>query len=250
MNLEKRVALVTGATRGIGKAIALALAREGASVGVHYHSKRDDAEKIVEAIRADGGSASAVQADVSRRDEVEQMHEQCRDTLGPVDILVNNARQLVKGRSFLELSWEDDYVPQIEVMFKGTFNCCRTVLPSMIERRSGRVINILSTVTGEQRARTNSYGSIKSALLYFSRNLATEMGPYGITVNMVSPGLTATERPILHSDDYTKDYIQQTPLGRLGTSQDAAEAVVFFAGEGASFLTGVNMAVSGGKVML
>lgn len=249
MPLDGRVALVTGGNRGIGKAISLALARDGAAVGVHFHSDQEGAEGIVETIRAQGGRASAFQADVSQREAVEEMVRGCRENLGPVDILVNNARQLVKGRSFMELEWEADYVPQIEVMLRGTFHCCQIVLPSMIERGWGRVINILSTVLGERRPRTNSYGTIKSGLLYFSQNLATEMGPHGITVNMVSPGLTETDRPILHDNSHVKEFIQQTPIGRLGTPEDAAEAVAYLASEGAGFVTGVNLAVSGGKVM-
>ncbi len=249
MGLEGRVALVTGGNRGIGGAISLALARDGADVGVHYHSNREGALEVAEAIRGQGRKGAMFQADVSQRDSVEEMVRQCREELGPVDILVCNARQLVKGRSFMEITWEEDYVPQIEVMLKGTFNCCQAVLPEMIERRWGRIINILTTVLGERRPRTNSYGTIKSGLLYFSQNLATEMGPHGITVNMVSPGLTATKRPILHSDDHTQDYIRKTPVGRLGTPEDAAEAVAYLASDGAEFVSGVNLAVSGGKVM-
>ena len=119
----------------------------------------------------------------------------------------------------------------------------------MRDRGWGRVVNILSTVLGEKSPRTNSYGAVKAALLYFSQNLAVEMAPHGITVNMVSPGLTETERPFLHSGGYQNDYIAQIPMGRFGRPEDAAGAVVFFAGEEASYITGVNMAVSGGKVI-
>lgn len=249
MSVEGRVALVTGGNRGIGRAICLSLAQGGADVAVHFHSDAKGAEEVAAAVHKVGRRAVALQANVSRRDEVEQMLQNCRDSLGPVDILVNNARQLVKGRSFLELTWEDDYVPQVEVMLRGTFNCCQAVLPSMIDRGFGRIINILSTVLAERRARTNSYGSIKSALLYFSQNLATEMGEHGITVNMVSPGLTATQRPILHSSDHTQQYIQQTPIGRLGTPEDVGDAVAYLASNEAGFVSGVNLAVSGAKVM-
>lgn len=247
MSLEGKVALVTGGNRSIGKSISLELAKRGASVAVQFHANAESANEVVEEIKSGGGAAAAFQTDVSKRDEVEAMVEGCQAGLGPVDILVNNARQLVKGREFLEINWEEHYVPHIEVMLKGTFNCCQVVLPSMIKKGSGRIINILSTVLAERNARTNSYGTIKSGLLYFSQNLATEMGPHGITVNMVSPGLTVTERPILHSGDYQKDYIERIPAGRMGTTQDVAEAVAFFAGDGASFISGVNMAVSGAK---
>jgi 3-oxoacyl-[acyl-carrier protein] reductase len=119
----------------------------------------------------------------------------------------------------------------------------------MMERRGGRIINLLSTVLLDHRPRTSAYGTVKSALLYFSQSLAAEMGPYGITVNMVSPGLIQTEREILHSSGYQQEYIRQTPMGRLGLPEDVAGAVAYLASDEAGFITGVNVAVSGGKTM-
>ncbi len=249
MKLKGRVALVTGATRGIGKAIASALAHTGASVAVHYHMDGAAAQDVVRNIRAEGGRAFRVRADVSRREEVENMREECERETGGVDILVNNARRLVRGRGFMEMSWEEDYDPQIQVMLKGAFHCCQAVLPGMRDRGWGRIVNVLSTVLGERRAHTNSYGAVKSALMYFSQNLAVEMGPYGITVNMVSPGLTETERPILHAEDYQRKYVADVPMRRLARPEDVSGAAVFFCSDEAAYVTGVNMAVSGGKVI-
>lgn len=248
MSLEGQVALVTGAGRSIGKAIAQSLAARGAAVAVHYNVSREGAEAVAADIRAQGGRAISLQADVSQRGQVDQMVEKCRADLGPVNILVNNARRLVKGKPFNELEW-NDYEIQIQVMLRGTFNCCKAVLPCMMERRGGRIINLLSTVLFDHRPRTSAYGTVKSALLYFSQNLAVEMGPYGITVNMVSPGLIQTEREILHSSDYQQEYIRQTPMGRLGLPKDVAGAVAYLASDEAGFITGVNVAVSGGKTI-
>lgn len=249
MTLKGRFALVTGGNRGIGRAICASLAREGAAVAVHCRASRDEAESVVEEIRSGGGRAFSVQADVSVPSDVERMVRACRSEVGPVDILVNNARQLVKGKKFMELDWEADYRPQVDVMLKGAFLCCRSVLPEMMERGWGRIVNILSTVLGERRPATNAYGTVKSALVYFSQSLAVEAAPFGITVNMVSPGLTQTVRPILHGGDYRAEYIRRTPMGRLTMPEDVAEAVAYLASEGAAFVTGAHIPVAGGKVM-
>lgn len=248
VGLEGRVALVTGASRGIGSAIASALARQGAAVVVHYLSHRDEAEALSSELRAAGGRAVALRADVTRREEVRDLVRRASGKLGPVDILVNNARQLARGKRFMELEWSD-YQLQIDVMIKGALNCCQAVLPSMMERRMGRIINILSAVIAERDWRRHVYGAVKTALLAFSQNLAAEMGEYGITVNMVSPGFTPTERQTLHADDYLQDYVRRTPLGRLGRAEEAAEAVAFLTGGGADFITGVNLPVCGGRFM-
>lgn len=248
MSLDGQVALVTGASQGIGSCIARALAKEGAAVVVHYLSHRDEAEALSAELCAAGGRAMALQADVTRQEEVRELVRRVSETLGPIGILVNNARQLARGKRFMELDWAD-YGLQIDVMLKGAFHCCQAVLPSMMERRSGRVINILSAVIAERDWRRHAYGTAKTALLAFSQNLASEMGEYGITVNMVSPGFIPTERQTLHADAYLQDYVQRTPLGRLGRPEEAAEAVVFLAGGAADFITGVNVPVCGGRFM-
>ena len=249
MSLDDRTALVTGASRGIGKSIALALGQQGASVAVNYLSPREEAEATAEVIREAGGTSSIFYADISRREDVERMVRECEETLGPIDILVNAARQLGKNKNFLDLEWSD-YELEIDVMLKGAFHCCQAVLPSMMERKKGRIINILSTQIKERRIGKNAYGTVKSALLYFSQNLATEMGPHGITVNMVSPGITLTEHRLMNlTEGQIEKYNSETPLRRSGTPEEMADAVVFFTKDETGFISGVNMPVAGGRVM-
>lgn len=249
MSLDGRTALVTGASRGIGKSIALALGQEGASVAVNYLSPREEAEATAEAIRGAGGTASIFYADITLREDVERMVRECEKTLGPIDILVNAARQLGKNKNFLDLEWSD-FDLEIDVMLKGAFHCCHAVLPSMIKKQNGRIINILSTQIRERRIGKIAYGTIKSALLYFSQNLATEMGPHGVTVNMVSPGITLTEHRLMNtSEEQIEKYNNETPLRRSGTPEEMAEAVLFFAKDETGFISGVNMPVAGGRVM-
>ncbi len=249
MRLEGRVALVTGASRGIGRKIACALAREGAAVGVHYHAAGDLAAEVVAEIAAAEGRALAVKADVRDRHEVAAMVADITDAFGPVDILVNNARQLGEKKKFLDLDWAD-YEPQIDIILKGAFHCCQAVLPSMIGRgKGGRIINMLSTATETPNWRWHAYGAGKGALAQFTRHLAAEMGPHNITVNMVSPGYTPTKRITTHSDEFLRDYLAHTPMGRFGRAEEVADAVVFLASDEASFITGATLSVSGGKVM-
>ncbi len=250
MRLQGRVALVTGASRNIGSEVARALAREGAAVGVHYHAASDLAAAVVADIAAAGGCARAVKADIRNRDEVTTMVAAIAAAFGPVDILVNNARQLTDKKKFLNLDWAD-YEPQIDVILKGAFQCCQAVLPSMIDGgNGGRIINMLSTITEEPNWRWHTYGAAKGALAQLTRHLAAEMGPHNITVNMVSPGFTRTERKTMHHDDYLQDYVARTPLARFVRAAEVADAVVFLASDQARFITGANIPLSGGKVMI
>lgn len=247
--MEPRIALVTGASRGIGATIARRLARAGMVVVVHYHSGELCAERVVTAIRQEGGQALAVGADVRVREEVDRMVGRIQEeTRHPVNVLVNNARQLAPHRPFLELTWAN-IQDQIDVIFRGSFHCCQAVLPGMIASGGGRIITMLTTILVEPDWRWHAYGAAKAALANLSRNLAAEFAAKGITVNTVSPGWIRTERATQHTPDYQEDYLRRTPLGRLATADEVAEAVLFYAGEGAGAITGTDMLVCGGRVM-
>ena len=248
MRLAGKVALITGANRGLGAATAIKLAQCGAHVGVHYHSDRERADKVAAEITANGGSAFTIKADVSDRRQVADMVKACAERAGPIDILVNGARQLGAKKPFLELDWSD-YQPQLDIILKGAFNCCQAVVGPMIERKSGRIINMLTTVLGEPDWRWHTYGAAKGALLLFTRNLAAEMGPHNITVNAVSPGFVPTDRGTPHSDSYREDFLALTPMARFGAPEEIADAVAFLASDDARFITGANIPVCGGKVM-
>ncbi len=248
MDLTGKVALITGANRGLGAACAIKLAERGAQVAVHYFSDKERAEKVVESISDNGGIGFIVQADVSQPSAVKHMVEICNERFGSVDILVNSARQLGVKKPFSELVWAD-YETQINTIIKGAFHCCQAVLGPMIECRSGRIINMLSTVLLEPDWRWHTYGMAKGALHLMTRNLAAEMGPHDVTVNAVSPGFVPTDRGTPHNDSYREDFLALTPMARFGQPEEVADAVAFLASDEARFITGANIPVCGGKVM-
>lgn len=248
MDLTDKVALVTGGNRGIGAACAVKLAERGATVAVHYFSDEKRARTIADEIAGQGGTGFPVRADVTDAAEVRDMVAEIAERAGPVDILVNGARELGVKKPFLELEWAD-YESQINSILKGAFNCSQAVLGSMVERKSGRIINMLTTVLGEPDWRWHTYGAAKGALLQFTHHLAAEMGAHDITVNAVSPGFVPTDRGTPHSDQYREEFIARTPMGRFGTPHEIADAVAFLASDDACFITGANLPVCGGKVM-
>jgi 3-oxoacyl-[acyl-carrier protein] reductase len=248
MQLQGKVALVTGANRGIGAQIAATLAGAGAAVGVHYHAASDMADAVVAGITAAGGRAVAVKADIRDRGEAAAMVAAVIRSFGPLDILVNNARQLGVKKKFLDLAWAD-YETQLDVIVKGAFHSSQAALPSMIGR-GGRIINMLSTVIEEPNWRWHTYGTAKGALWQMTRHLAAEMGPHNITVNMVSPGYTPTARQTPHNDEYLQDSLAHTPMGRFASPEDVAGAVLFLAGAHAGNITGANLPLCGGKIMI
>lgn len=243
MELEERTALVTGSSRGIGRAIALRLAEEGARVIVNFRTREREGLEVVSRIREKGGSAIACQADVSDYGQVEAMVRKAADTLGPVDILVNNAT-IHRGRKIEKLPL-DDWDLVIRSCLYGAFHCARCVVPSMKERKWGRIINISSTVGERGFPGDTAYGAAKAGLIGFTKSLARELAPHGITVTAVMPGFVLTEMTQALAPANIDLLKASIPLGKLCEPEDVAEMVAFLASKG-HHITGSVHHVDGG----
>lgn len=243
----KRSALVTGSSRGIGRAAALALAREGWPVCVNYLTHREAAEEVVAALRAEGRMAMAFQADVADRAAVESMARAAAETLGPVELLVNNAG--VAGQCLFQDITDALWDRYLGVNLGGARNAIRAVLPHMLSEKRGCIVNI-SSIWGLRGASCETaYACTKAALIALTRSLALELAPSGIRVNCVAPGVINTDMVQVLGQETLRDLAEQTPLGRLGTPEDVAHAIVFFASEKASFLTGQVLTADGGFIV-
>lgn len=254
MKFQGKVVLVTGAGRGIGAAIARAFAREGAVVVVNYLQDAASATQVVEDCKQLGGDAWAVQADVSSAPAVHAMVAQVLLEMGKIDVLVNNAFAAYsfdpeQRKMFWELAW-DDYQRQLDGALRATFNCCQAVLPHFKKRSQGAIINMASDLVERPSVPYHDYTTAKSALIGFSRNLAAELGPLGIRVNCVAPGLVYPTAASRQTKEEVKDMITaQTPLRRIATPEDVAGPVLFLASSWSGFMTGQTLFVDGGLVM-
>ncbi len=240
----KKIALVTGASGGIGKACALSLAAAGYDIGVHYCNGLEKAQQTADEITAMGRQAVTLCADIADRRQVETMIEAARICLGEIDLLVNCAG-VADIRLFTETT-AADWERVVGINLTGTYNCCRLAAPMMISRRGGCIINI-SSVWGIYGASCEvTYSAAKSGIIGLTQALAKELGPSGVRVNCVAPGYIETEMNASFDADAVADVVDRTPLGRTGRAQDVAEAVVFLASEHASFITGAVLPVTGG----
>ncbi len=250
--LSGKNALVTGASRGIGRAIAMALAAEGAAVAVNYRSRRDEAEAVAEAIRESGGRAICVEADVSNEQAVAGMAASTAAELGPIHILVNNAGLLFPGRLLDHQESEFDQMWRTNV--KGVVYCSAAVAPGMIERGWGRIINLSSNAAiGTSMPGTTLYAATKAAVLALTKRFALELGEHGITVNAVLPGFTKTDMTLGGKDEETQQrtidrVTALSMLRRVGEPEDIARVAAFLASDDAAFMTAQFLLADGGRI--
>ena len=242
-----RVALVTGASRGIGRAIAAELAEEGYAVCINYLEHRKEAEALAEDIRSRGSRAIVVQADVSDRAAVEAMVRAAEEALGPVNLLVNNAG--IAGQIQFQDITDEQWNRYLGVNLGGARNTIQAVLPHMLHEKAGCIVNI-SSIWGLRGASCEvAYACTKAAIVGLTRSLALELAPSHIRVNCVAPGVINTDMVQVLGQETLRELAQETPLGRLGTPEDIAHAVAFLASDKASFLTGQFLAADGGFIV-
>lgn len=254
MKFQGQVILVTGASRGIGAAIACAFAAEGGFVVVNYLRNEAAADEVVAQCKAVGGDAWALRADVNEPAQVRTLVAQVQAELGRIDVLVNNAFAPYRfdpeqRKRFWETEWAD-YQTQFDGAVHATYNVCQAVLPGMRQRAQGCIVNLASDLVERPVVPYHDYATAKSALVGFSRNLAAELGPLGIRVNCVAPGLVyPTDASRATKEDVKEAIVAQTPLRRIARPEDVAGPVLFLASDWSRFVTGQVLVVDGGLVM-
>jgi 3-oxoacyl-[acyl-carrier protein] reductase len=245
--LSGRTAIVTGASRGIGRGIALELAKQGAAVVVNYNSNADAAHEVVETIGAANGEALSVQADVSKTDEAERLIKAAVDRYGKLDILINNAGVARDG--LIMMMKEEDWDVVIDTNLKSAWNCSKAAVKVMMRKRYGRIVNITSVSGIAGQAGNTNYSASKAGLIGLTRALAREVAPRQITVNAVAPGLINVGMSDKIPSDMIQELEKRIPLGCWGTVEDVAPAVAFLSSDAAKYITGQVLAVDGGLVM-
>jgi 3-oxoacyl-[acyl-carrier protein] reductase len=245
--LKDKIAIVTGASRGIGRETALTLASYGATVIVNYNGSKEKAEEVVKEIQESGGQAKAIQGNVADSAAMKQMADEVKKEFGRIDILVNNAG-ITKDNLLMAMK-EEDFDAVIDTNLKGAFLCMKHVIRIMMKQRYGRIIN-MSSVSGVMgNAGQINYCASKAGLIGMTKSLAREVGSRGITVNAVAPGYIDTEMTQGLPDEVKAGFIETIPLKRMGQTKDIAETVAFLASDRASYITGQTISVDGGMHM-
>lgn len=245
--LTNKTAVVTGASRGIGRSIAIDLAKSGANVVVNYSGNEAKANEVVDEIKALGQQAFAVKADVSNAEEVQAMMKQAIDNFGSIDILVNNAG-ITKDNLLMRMK-ENEWDDVININLKGVFNCTKAVTRQMMKQRSGRIINLASVVGVCGNPGQANYVAAKAGVIGLTKTTAKELATRHITVNAVAPGFISTDMTDKLDDNVQTEMLKQIPLARFGAPEDISNVVVFLASEGAGYITGQTIQVDGGMVM-
>ncbi|PAK36425.1 3-oxoacyl-[acyl-carrier-protein] reductase [Bacillus safensis] len=245
--LTNKTAVVTGASRGIGRSIAIDLAKSGANVVVNYSGNEAKANEVVDEIKALGQRAFAVKADVSNAEEVQAMMKQAIDTFGSIDILVNNAG-ITKDNLLMRMK-ENEWDDVININLKGVFNCTKAVTRQMMKQRSGRIINLASVVGVCGNPGQANYVAAKAGVIGLTKTTAKELATRHITVNAVAPGFISTDMTDKLDENVQTEMLKQIPLARFGAPEDISNVVVFLASEGAGYITGQTIQVDGGMVM-
>ena len=244
--LADRVALVTGASRGIGAAAAVRLARGGASVVVNYFQNKEAAQKVLTEIEGIGGRGMVFQADVRRRAEIDAMVEATRDKLGAIDVLVNNAYFPFQVSPLHEISW-DKFHEAIDHELSAFYHCVQACLPAMKEKKAGRIIVVSTRLAQQPLPRMGAYAAAKSALESMANTMAIELGALGVAVNVVTPAFTLTDASMIMPEAFRERVKETRPLKKHLYPEDVAGAIAFLAGDEASMLTGSHILITGGS---
>lgn len=247
MDLSGKIALVTGGSRGIGREIAIELAKHGASITISYVSNEEKAIEVIESIQEYSVKAMCVKADVSREEEVERLVDTVKKQLGPIDILVNNAGINMDALIIRMKTQEWDQV--IDTNLKGTYLCTRLVAKDMLKKRYGKIINITSVAGVAGNIGQSNYSASKAGIIGFTKAVAKELASRNINVNAIAPGLIETDMAQALKEEIRESLIKSVPMGRLGSPKDIANIVVFLASDKSDYITGQTINVDGGMIM-